>query len=107
VALNLVEGFVGEAECAAWVDGEVFPLGEGRFTFDAKNPLREWRVESEGGGVDMRFNPGGAHDEHRNLGVVSSRFLHPIGAYTGKLRAGGRELDVTALGVTEDQDVTW
>jgi hypothetical protein len=108
VAMNLVEGFVGEAECAAWVDGEVLPLGEGRFAFDAKAPLQPWQVTTGDGGVDLRFSPGGAHDEHRNLGLVSSRFLHPIGTFSGKLRAGGRELAIErALGVTEDQDVTW
>jgi hypothetical protein len=108
VAMNLVQGFVGEAECAAWVDGEVFPLSEGRFSFDAADPLRTWQVTSKGGEVDLRFTPGGAHAEKRNLGLVSSRFIHPIGAFEGTLRAGGRELAVQrALGVTEDQDVTW
>jgi hypothetical protein len=108
LALNLVEGFVGEAECAVWVDGEVFPLAEGRFSFDARDPLRPWHVTTEGGGADLRFVPGGAHDEYRNLGLVSSRFVHPIGAFTGKVRAGGRELEIErALGVTEDQDVKW
>lgn len=108
VAVNLVEGFVGEAECAAWVGDELFPLGEGRFTFDPKDPLGPWTIKTDGGAVDLRFRPGAAHVERRTLGVVSSRFVHPIGAFTGTLDIGGRRLAIErALGVTEDQDVTW
>ena len=108
VAVNLVEGFVGEAECAAWVGDELFPLGEGRFTFDTKDPLRPWAITTDGGALDLRFRPGAAHIERRNLGVVSSRFVHPIGTFTGTLDVDGRRLAIDrALGVTEDQDVTW
>ncbi len=107
VALNLVEGFAGEAECAVWVDGDLFPLGEGRFTFDAQQPLRPWRVTA-GGNVDLGFLPGAAHVERRNLGIVSSRFIHPIGVFAGTIEVGGQRLVIErALGVTEDQDVTW
>ena len=108
VAVNLVEGFVGEAECAAWVGDEVFPLGEGRFAFDPRDALAPWSITTDDGAVNLRFCPGGAHTERRNLGVVSSRFVHPIGAFSGTLEVGGRRLVVErALGVTEDQDVTW
>jgi hypothetical protein len=107
VALNLVEGFAGEAECAAWVDGDLFPLGEGRFTFDAQKPLRPWGIAA-GGNVDLRFWPGASHVERRNLGIISSRFVHPIGVFAGTIEVGGRRLVIErALGVTEDQDVTW
>jgi hypothetical protein len=109
VAMNLVEGFVGEAECAVWIDGEVFPLAEGRFEFDAKNPLATWRVRTADGGVDLRFSPGGMHSDRTNLGVVASRFVQPAGVFAGTIRVEGRapiELD-GVLGVTEDQDVLW
>jgi hypothetical protein len=108
VAFNLVQGFVGEPECTAWIDGQVFPLREGRFSFDAESPLSEWRVTTADGAVDLRFTPGGMHSEAKNLGVVSSRFVQPAGSYRGTLRAGGRELELEGvLGVTEDQEVTW
>ncbi len=47
VGLNLVQGFVGEPECALWIDGALHPLAEGRFTFDhrcmaAINWLMAW-----------------------------------------------------------------
>jgi hypothetical protein len=108
VAFNLVQGFVGEPECAAWVEGEVFPLAEGRFAFDADNPLAEWRVSTADGAVDLRFTPGGLHSEEKNLGVVASRFVQPAGAYRGTMRVGGRDLVLErVLGVAEDQDVLW
>lgn len=108
VALNLVQGFVGEPECAAWVEGEVFPLREGRFAFNRDEPLDEWRVSTADGAVDLRFKPGGMHAERKNLGVVASKFVQPAGAYTGTLRAGGRTLKLEGvLGVTEDQEVLW
>jgi hypothetical protein len=109
VALNLVEGFVGEAECALWLGGDLHPLAEGRFSFDARDPEAPWQVRTADGSVDLRFQPGGAHREEKNFGIVASRFLQPMGVFSGTVRIPGRapvELrDV--LGVTEDQDVLW
>jgi hypothetical protein len=108
VAFNLVQGFVGEAECALWIEGELFPLAEGRFAFDAANPLSEWRVSTADGALDLRFAPGGMHSEATNLGVVSSHFVQPSGAFRGTIRAKGRTYEIERiLGVTEDQDVLW
>jgi hypothetical protein len=109
VGMNLVQGFVGEPECAVWVDGDVHPLAEGRFAFDRHRPLDEWRVSTADGGVDLRFSPGGMHEERTNIGVVRTRFVQPAGIYSGRLRFdGGRELVLDrVLGVAEDQDVTW
>ncbi len=108
VGMNLVEGFVGEAECALWIGDELFAVGEGRFDFDAGAPDKPWRVRTTCGAVDLAFTPWGVHKEDTNLGVVRARFVQPPGAYEGTVRAGGRTLHVTrALGVTEDQDVLW
>ena len=108
VAFNLVQGFVGEPECALWVDGELLPLAEGRFAFDVENPLSEWRVSTADGALDLRFTPGGMHSEQTNLGVIASRFVQPAGVFRGSIRAGSRTLTIERmLGVTEDQDVLW
>jgi hypothetical protein len=72
VAVNLVSGFVGEGECALWTDGGVFPLGEGRFDFDRADPLEPWSVETSDG-ARLRFAPGAAHREEKNLGVRAAR----------------------------------
>jgi hypothetical protein len=108
VAMNLVQGFVGEPECGVWIGGEVHPLAEGRFAFNAKRPLQSWRVSTADGAVDLDFVPGGLHAEKKNLGVVATRFIQPVGVYSGKIRAGGRELELDrVLGVAEDQDARW
>jgi Protein of unknown function (DUF2804) len=109
VGLNLVEGFVGEAECALWIDGELIPLSEGRFGFNAARPLAPWEVRTADGSVDLRFAPGAAHADRTNLGLIASRFAQPVGLYSGTIRApDGRELHLdSVLGVTEDQDMLW
>jgi hypothetical protein len=109
VGLNLVQGFVGEGECAAWVDGELCPLSEGRFDFDASRPRAPWAVRTADGEVDLRFEPGDVHAESHDFGVVASRFIQPAGSFSGTIRLPGRaplELD-RVLGVVEDQDVLW
>jgi hypothetical protein len=108
-ALNVVEGFVGEAECAAWVGKELVGLGEGRFEFDRARPDAPWKVTTTDGAARLTMTPGAVHEERRDLFVVRSRFVQPCGAWSGTLTLPGRApLRIErALGVTEDQDVTW
>lgn len=109
LAFNLVEGWVGEAECAAWHEGEVLPLAEGRFAFDAAWPEAPWRVTTADGAASLEMAPGAVHRENKNLGVVRSRFVQPCGIWSGSIALPGRTPIAVgrALGVTEDQDVTW
>lgn len=108
IGFNVVEGFVGEPECAAWIGDEVFPLGEARFDFDRWRPAMSWQISTTCGGLDVRFHPGAVHAEHKNLGVARSEFIQPVGSFEGRLRVGGREISFTRLaGVTEHQDVVW
>ncbi|MFO0758320.1 MAG: DUF2804 domain-containing protein [Byssovorax sp.] len=109
VAMNLVEGFVGEPECALWIDGELHPLAEGRFRFDLNNPSAPWIIKTADGAADLRFEPGAVHEERENLLIVASRFLQPVGSYSGSIEVEGRgriELD-RVLGVVEEQDSRW
>lgn len=106
-AVNLVSGFVGEGECAVWTPGGVFPLGEGRFDFDRADPMKPWSVETDDG-ARLRFAPGAVHREDKNLGVVRSRFVQPVGVWSGEVPCNGKTLEIGgALGVAEDQDVIW
>ncbi|MDB4945185.1 MAG: hypothetical protein JWP97_4719 [Labilithrix sp.] len=106
IGFNLVEGFVGQAECAAFTAGRVTPLAEPVFTFDVRDPLQPWTVRGEG--IDLTFTPGGVHRQHTNLLVVRSRFIQPVGTFRGTVRVDGRDLVVDGLpGVVEDQDVVW
>ncbi len=116
IAFNLVEGFLGAKECGAWIlppegsgdAASLIPLGEGRFTLDSRHPLDPWRISTTCGALDLVFRPGGAHSEEKDFGIIRSRFLHPVGMYSGTLRAGGKTLELSeVLGVAEDQDVLW
>lgn len=108
VALNLVQGFVGEPECAVWIDDALVPVSEGRFELDPDAVERTWRIRSADGAIDLRFEPGGVHREHVDLGLVRSAFVQPAGAFHGTIRAAGRTLTLEGVpGVAEDQDVVW
>ena len=112
VSLNLVEGF-NEArddvnENGLWLGGRLIPLDRARFSFDASDPMKPWQVRTLDGSVDLTFDVIGVHEEHRNLGVVKSMFVQPIGLFTGTIRVDGTTYTVENLpGVTEDQDVIW
>lgn len=108
-AMNLVQGFVGEAECALWIGDELIGVGEGRIEPDARDSRAPWSVKTACGTVDLRFVPSDFHRENRELVVVSSKFVQAVGAYEGRVNlADGRSFVIeNALGVTEDQDTKW
>jgi hypothetical protein len=106
VGFNLVAGFVGEGECAAWVGEKLVPLGEGRFTYG--DPRSPWRVTTSCGALDVLFRPSAMHSEEKNLLVARSHFVQPVGAFEGTLRVGNRTIELKNIpGVTEHQDVLW
>lgn len=108
IAMNLVEGFLGESECGVWIGDQLHPIGEGRFEFDAREPLAPWRITSACGSVDLRFYPGGMHAESTDLKIVRSKFVQPVGKYEGTIKVGDKTYEIDrALGVAEDQDVLW
>lgn len=65
-------------------------------------------MSTEDGEVQVTFRPLHAHRDVRNLRVLRSRFLQPLGFFAGTLRFRGREITLAELpGVTEDQDMLW
>jgi len=108
IAFNLVEGFVGEAECGGWVGDELFGLGEGRFDFDTERPSEPWQVRTTCGAIDLTFHPQAIHAEDKDMWLVRSKFIQPIGSFEGRVVLGGKRFEVARLaGVTEHQDVLW
>jgi hypothetical protein len=106
IAFNVAEGFVGAAECAAFTEGGVHPLGEPRFAVDLEQPLEPWRLEGEG--IELVFRPGAVHAQRTRLVVVRSCFLQPVGTFTGTIHLGNREVRLVDVpGVVEHQDVLW
>ena len=108
IAFNVVQGYVGEPECAVWIGNELVGVGEGRFEFDRATPLSEWRIRTSDKVLDVKFAPGAMHADKKNLGLVRSDFVQPVGTYSGTIRIGDRvhELE-NVLGVAEDQNVVW
>jgi hypothetical protein len=107
--INLVQGFVGEPECALWLGRELIGVGEGRIEAEDGDVPRSWRVTSACGAVALRFVAQDFHREDRQLLVVSSKFVQAVGRFEGVLRdERGRTHAVRrALGVTEEQDTRW
>ncbi|MBK8256561.1 MAG: DUF2804 family protein [Polyangiaceae bacterium] len=69
IAINLVDGFVGESECVIWVDDKVYPVGEARLVFDPNRPLQQWKVKTTCGCIDLTFDPGDIHSEYQIWGL--------------------------------------
>ena len=91
--LNLVEGFnEGDStanENALWLGRELFLLPRVRFEFNKADVLDEWKVRADDGSVDLRFRPIGAHREERDLKLVKSHFVQPVGTWKGTVTVAG------------------
>lgn len=112
LGLNLVEGF-NEArddvnENALWLGRKLIPLGRARFVFNKRDVLDPWTVETTDGAVKLAFKPIAAHREERDLVLVKSHFVQPVGKWTGTITVDGVTHRIDGVpGVVEDQDVTW
>jgi hypothetical protein len=112
LGFNLVAGFneagEGAGENAIFLGDQLEPVGPIRFRFNKADPLDLWQLSSDDGAVALTFRPLHAHRDVRDLLVIRSRFIQPLGFFAGTLRFRGRQLALTALpGVTEDQDMLW
>jgi len=113
LGFNLVAGFNEVAEGSAgenvlFLGDQLEPVGPAVFRFNAADPLDLWRLETPDGAVQLTFRALHLHRDVRDLGFLKSRFVQPLGFFSGRLRFRGRELVLDELpGVTEDQDMLW
>jgi len=110
MGFNLQAGYFGGHENALWLDGMLHPLGCAEFDFDPQNPLQEWRIHTDDGLLDLRFQPEGARQADRHLGLAASRYVQPVGTFHGTVRASVHEpwrMVEHLVGVTEDHDSLW
>jgi hypothetical protein len=97
----------GATENVLSLGDRLFPLGPARFRFNAADPLDPWELSTEDGSVQVTFRPLHAHRDARDLLLVRSQFIQPLGFFSGRLRFGTRTVEVAELpGVTE-QDMLW
>lgn len=109
IGINLVEGFNGGLESVVWLDGQVVPVPNPRFTFEPDRPIAPWRISTPDRALDLRFLPDAMHAEQRNLGLIRSHFVQPAGTFSGTIELPGQKsatLDGSP-GMVEHQDVLW
>ncbi len=110
VGFNLQAGYFGAQENALWLDGQLIALGAAGFDFDPAQPLSPWRLRTDDGLLDLHFQPQGLRREDKNLLVAASRYVQPIGEFSGWVKASvdAAPRPVNRLvGVTEDHQSRW
>lgn len=110
LGLNLQQGYFGSMENCLWLDGEIIPLGAADFQFDAQAPLTPWRIRTDDGLLDMRFEPEGARCGDRDVALAASRYVQLVGQFSGEVRRtrhGASRSFTGLLGVTEDHRSVW
>ncbi|MES2318247.1 MAG: DUF2804 domain-containing protein [Pseudomonadota bacterium] len=110
LGFNLQAGYFGANENALWLDGKIYPLGAARFDFDAADPLAPWHITTADGLLDLHFTAEGVRREDKNLLVAASKYVQPIGTFSGIVRAGPDAPAVAVkqlAGVTEDHRSRW
>jgi hypothetical protein len=110
LGFNLQSGFNGDGENVLWLDGRLIRLAAASFDFDPADPLAPWRIRTADGLVDLAFRPEGARREDTNLGLARSRYVQPVGTFSGIVRRSLNSPGQTVhdlLGVTEDHFALW
>ncbi|MFZ6750558.1 DUF2804 domain-containing protein [Undibacterium sp. Ren11W] len=110
LGFNLQAGYFGNNENALWLDGQLISLGAAQFEFDPAQPLLPWHIYTEDGLLDLEFQPEGCRSENKNLLIAASRYVQPIGTFSGWVKAS-KDAPVRKIanlvGVTEDHFSRW
>ncbi|WP_394778921.1 DUF2804 domain-containing protein [Undibacterium sp.] len=110
IGFNLQAGYFGEQENALWLDGQLFSLGPAHFEFNPADPMAPWHITTSDGLLDLWFQPEGLRREDKNLLIAASRYVQPIGTFSGWVKSGPdaqpRQVNKLA-GVTEDHFSRW
>lgn len=110
LGFNLQAGYFGGHENALWLDGQVHPLGPAHFLYDQSDPMSGWHIFTEDDLLEVFFTPEGARRQDKNLVVAASRYLQPIGTFTGWVRSSvddPKRVVTRLVGVTEDHTSRW
>ncbi|WP_211442510.1 DUF2804 domain-containing protein [Collimonas humicola] len=110
IGFNLQAGYFGQQENVLWLDGRLHALGQARFEYDAATPLAPWHIYTDDGLLDLQFMPEGARRENKNLLIAATRYIQPIGSFSGWVKPGPdaapRPVERLA-GVTEEHFSRW
>jgi hypothetical protein len=109
VGINLSSGMNAreQGEDVVWWDGVPKPLPAHTLRPRSESePERGWEVV--GPGWALSFEAAGVRSKHERLPLITSRYVQPIGRFTGTLPGpDGDLLEVTLSGVTEDHLAIW
>jgi hypothetical protein len=110
LGFNLQSGYFGANENALWLDGQVHALAPAHFLYDAKDALSQWHIFTEDDLLELHFTPEGARRDSRKNLLAASRFLQPVGTFTGWVRSSVDEpkrIVNHMIGVTEEHASRW
>jgi hypothetical protein len=110
MGFNLQAGYFGGHENALWLDGEVHALAPAHFLYDNSDPLAPWHIFTEDDLLELHFTPEGARRENKKMMVAASRYLQPIGTFSGWVRSAPdqpKRIVTQMIGVTEDHSSRW
>jgi hypothetical protein len=109
VGINLSSGMNArvEGEDVVWWDGEPMALPAHTLRpVSESDPEAGW--ELAGPGWALSFEAAGVRAKHERLPLITSRYVQPIGRFTGTLPAPDGEVRAVSLtGVTEDHLAIW
>ena len=110
LGFNLQSGYFGGHENALWLDGELIALAPAHFIYDQKDPLEPWHIFTEDDQLDLIFTPQTARRQDRKMVVAASRYVQPVGTFSGWVREAPeapRRIVSGLAGVTEDHYSRW
>jgi hypothetical protein len=110
MGFNLQAGYFGGHENALWLDGQVHALAPAHFIYDKSDALSQWHIFTEDDLLELYFTPEGARRDNKNLVVAASKYLQPIGTFTGWVRSAPdqpKRVVTQMMGVTEDHTSRW
>ena len=110
MGFNLQAGYFGGHENALWLDGQVHALAPAHFLYDNSDPLSPWHIFTEDDLLELHFTPEGARRENKKMMVAASRYLQPIGTFSGWVRSAPdqpKRIVTQMMGVTEDHSSRW
>ncbi|MEO6918246.1 MAG: DUF2804 domain-containing protein [Collimonas sp.] len=110
IGFNLQAGYFGQQENVLWLDGRLHALGNVLFEYDPAAPLAPWHIHTDDGLLDLQFMPEGARRENKNLLIAATRYIQPIGSFSGWVKpernAAPRPVE-HLVGVTEEHFSRW
>lgn len=111
IGLNLVHPVYHDKyhENVLWINGQPQSIGAARFEYDDPASLNPWQLQSECGGIQLKFQPLGLRAQDINYGLLSSRFFQPFGLFSGTVIGNdGQSYRLRDMpGVVEEHFARW